>query len=485
MAQLSGVMTADFSDFHFEIDKSVTKLKELEGATGHTTGTFNQLDQGLSAADKTLGALGIHIGPQIQAMRELGNVAGLTFDKLGLWGSLGLAASIGTATYQLTTMITEWTGLDKVIGDATASLLGWGDVAAQRAGAGMDVLNRATQIAGRTIKDFDQAMQIIKEHNLAVAESFNTGADRVRRWGAEIDQVRASGNLPTITRELKEGTSTAKQLADQFHISAEAITWYSKRAQENSAILDKWRANEQAGLEKVRKAQEDLNQATGGWHATLLTISPTVAKAATEALNLGVAQNTVATAMHLSEAQVSALDRQMKLNLATMAATEPALGTLDQWIKTNVGDTREWNNEWRFTSEVIDTQVIPSLDAVTAKAQEVSKAVATAIAITPGMDQKSPGNAPVPINTGNISYQGGFESVFAEYQRRNPSGGMLGGAIGGGPPKDFLTWALSLGLATRTPTVTNTFNIVDTESGIARRVGDTITSQIQKAALVN
>jgi hypothetical protein len=115
----------------------------------------------------------------------------------------------------------------------------------------------------------------------------------------------------------------------------------------------------------------------------------------------------------------------------------------------------------------------------------VAAAVAAVTKVAPGMDQKSPGNAPVAINTGNITYQGGFENVFAEYQRRNPSGGMLGGAIGGGPPKDFLTWALSLGLATRAPTVTNTFNIVDTESGIARRVGDTITSQIQKGSLVN
>ena len=42
-----------------------------------------------------------------------------------------------------------------------------------------------------------------------------------------------------------------------------------------------------------------------------------------------------------------------------------------------------------------------------------------------------------------------------------------------------------MGLAQRGPTVTNTFNIVDTESGIARRVGDTITSQMQRGSLVN
>ena len=98
----------------------------------------------------------------------------------------------------------------------------------------------------------------------------------------------------------------------------------------------------------------------------------------------------------------------------------------------------------------------------------------------------SPGNAPVPINTGNITYGlGGFEAVFAEYQRKNPSGGMLGGQIGGGPPKDFLTWALSMGLAQRTPTITNTFNMVDTQDGLARKVGETISSQIQRGSLVN
>ena len=115
MAQLSGVMTADFSDFHFEIDKSVVKLKDLESASGHTDSAMGEFSEGLGVADKTLAALGVHIGPQIRAIQELGNVSGITFEKLGLWGSLGLAASVGTATYAITTMALEFTGLDKAI----------------------------------------------------------------------------------------------------------------------------------------------------------------------------------------------------------------------------------------------------------------------------------------------------------------------------------------------------------------------------------
>src|SRR6187431_3097799 len=107
MAQLSGVMTADFSDFYFEVDKSVVKLQSLEGASASTNSSMGDLSAGLSVADKTLNALGIHIGPQIQAIRELGNVSGVTFEKLGLWGSLGLAATVGAATYKITEQILE------------------------------------------------------------------------------------------------------------------------------------------------------------------------------------------------------------------------------------------------------------------------------------------------------------------------------------------------------------------------------------------
>jgi hypothetical protein len=485
MAQLNGVMAADFSDFHFEIDKSVTKLKELEGATGHTAGSMDDFTEGLGAVDKTLGLFGIRIGPQIQALREFSGVLGSSTSALGTWGTAAAAAGAFAAGWKIGSWINEWTGLSDAIGDAAASLLGWGDAGLEAARAKIDLFARASNIAGREIRDVGQAMEIVKKHNADVAESFNTGTVRLEGWNREIAKHRDV--LPTIVSELKNHSSTVQQLATHYGISKEAIEHYVRTLENSTKAQKAWADEARPKYEAIAKAQADLTQATGGWHAMLLTITPTVAKTATEALGLGVAQTTVAQALNLSALQVDALDRQMKLNLATMAATEPALGTLDQWIKTNVADVQQWNTEWRFTSEVIGDQVIPALDAVTAKAQTTSAAIAAAVSIAPGMDQKSPGNAPVPINTGNISYGtlGSFEATFAEYQRRHPSGGMLGGAIGGGPPADFLTWALSMGLAQRGPTITNTFNIVDTQDGIARKVGDTITSQVQRGSLVN
>jgi hypothetical protein len=482
MAQLSGVMTADFSDFHFEIDKSVVKLKDLEGASGHTNSAMGEFGEGLGVVDKTLNALGVHIGPQIRAIQELGNVSGVTFEKMGLWGSLGLAASVGVATYEITKMTLEFTGLDKAIAGAVDS---WSGFTAQRAGAAMDVLTRATQIAGREIKDFDTAMQIIKKHNAELAESFNTGAQRVADWNREITAHKA--DMPQIAAELKNHSSTVAQLAQHYGMSREAIEYYTQRAKENAAILTKWHEAEEAHIKKVRAAQEELNQAGGGWRDTLKTITPAVAAAATEYIAMGQSLTTIATATNLSTIQVNALDKAYQEQIATLAALEPKTQSLDTWMRTvgqqfavaaESGD--QFKTMLELTGGTVDA-IVPKIE----KLDTVFRSVTEAAKVAPGMDQKSPGNAAVPINTGNVTYQGGFEAVFAEFMRKNPSGGALGGAFTTAPQKDFLTWALSMGLATRAPTITNTFNLVDTQDGLARKVGDTISGQIQRGSLVN
>jgi len=481
MAQLSGVMTADFSDFFFEIDKAKVKMFEFEGASGHADNAIGEFSQGLSGADKILGAFGVHIGPQIQALRELGNVSGLTFEKLGLWGSLGLAGSVGVATYELTKMTMAFFGLDKAIEGVVDS---WSGFTAERAAAGMDVLTRATQIAGREIKDFDIAMQIIKTHNRELAESFNTGAQRVADWNREITAHKA--DMPQIAAELKNHSSTVAQLAQHYGMSREAIEYYTTRVKENAAVLAKWHEAEDAQIKKVAAAQLELNQAGGGWRDTLKTIEPAAAAAATAYIAMGQSLTTIATAGNLSTIQINALDKAYKEQIATMAALEPATQSLDTWMRTvgpqfavaaENGD--QFKTMLELTGGAADA-IVPKIE----KLDTVFRSVTEAAKVAPGMDQKSPG-ASIPINTGNITYQGGFESVFAEYAKRNPSGGMLGGAIGGGPPKDFLTWALSMGLAQRAPTITNTFNLVDTQSGLANKVSDTITSQVQRGSLVN
>jgi len=210
MAQLSGVMTADFSDFMFEIDKSVVKLKDLEGATVHTYTALGGMADGLSQVDKTLNLFGVRLGPQVQALRELGSVAGLTYDKLGLWGSLGAVGASFAAGWQIGTWITQWTGLDEAIGNATAKLLGWGDVAAANAGAQTEALAVATQRAGRAITDINEAIRINVEWNRQHAAALNTGTQRLADW----DRERAKWKTEQIQRT--ESARIATQATQAF-----------------------------------------------------------------------------------------------------------------------------------------------------------------------------------------------------------------------------------------------------------------------------
>src|SRR5688572_19549930 len=150
MAALTGVMTADFTQFTTEIDRSIVKLQQFERAGEGTSESITGFADSLGTADRLLGSVGVRISPQIAALRELGSVAGLTVGQLGAIGTASVTVGTAIAGWELGRAVAGWTNLDEVIANATASLLGWGDVAAQRAGAGMDVLNRATQIAGRT-----------------------------------------------------------------------------------------------------------------------------------------------------------------------------------------------------------------------------------------------------------------------------------------------------------------------------------------------
>ena len=196
------------------------------------------------------------------------------------------------------------------------------------------------------------------------------------------------------------------------------------------------------------------------------------------ALTLGVNQDTVAKALNLTTLQVDALDRQMKLNLGTMAVTEPALGTLDAWIQTNYKDTKAWNAEWRFTSEVIGEKVNPEIEKLTANIEGVSTAMAATESF---LGPKGGGGA---IDTSGMTIPTTTNSGG------NITPTHMGSQVGGG--EDVLSYGLRTGLIHRpggggfnAPSISNVFNIVDTESAIAKRVSDTIASQMQRGSLVN
>jgi len=483
MAALTGVMTADFTGFLTECDKADAKLKKLDSTTKGTSEGMQEFSHGINQVDASLNAVGINVGKPLRAFQELSALAGKNVGDMGFVALAGSITTTGVAAYEATRAVIDLAhafgyDLDTAVRDASAKLLGWGDLAAETAAAKLMNLQRASEIAGRTITDVGEALRIVTKHNAETNQSFNTGAERVRQWTAEIARVESAGHLPTIRNELKNQTSTLKELSEHYGISTRALEYYTRTTNESAKAQKAWADEVRPKYAAIAEAQAELAHATGGWHQALVTIAPATAKAAMEAMNLGVSQNTVAKALNLTTLQVDALDRQMKLNVGTMAMTEPALGSLDAWIKTNYADTKAWNSEWRFTSEVIGDKVNPEIVELAANIETVSTAMETMKSTLP---MGGPGGGTVDTSGMTIANQ---DELWKRYSATH-----FGPQVGGG--EDVLSYGLRSGLVNQAgggfnaPSISNVFNIVDTESNIAKRVSDTIASQIQRGSLVN
>jgi hypothetical protein len=429
-----GISTEAVQRFGFAADQSGSSIGDVERA-------INTMNKKLAAGDdSTIAALG-SVGLELQELRDSGPEQ--AFIAIGD-AAAGIADPMQQAAFE-----TEMFGKS-------------GTELTQTFVAGIREIGSETPIM------VDETIRQLKE-----------AQDAWSRFGNAIVVLTGGPLASAIT-----AVERASQSWVDFGVAAvtAVMPFPGIRDKVNEAV-DKIRDFSMFGAQGVQAATE-LGMAVA-------TIPPAAQMAVNEGFNPVIRSGKEAATV------IQEMTAQAHFSTTALGLVEPKLGTLSQAtanmargtdslaavMKTANDATQIWNSGLTFTSEVIGE--LPSkVQAATSAIQNMSAAQGAA-GVSAGMDQKSQG-ASVPFDMGNITYGTmGFAKVFEEYTKKNTGGGALGGFIGGGPPKDFVTWALSMGLAQRGPTVTNTFNIVDTESNIARRVGDTITSQIQKGSLVN
>lgn len=252
---VSAKFEADFENFNAAIDGAVAKLRnfkvvvdnsgskplgDTERAAKQTGNAFSNLATGLSAADKTLGAFGVHIGPEINALREMGEVAGKTSTQLGAIGTASAVAGAALAGIGIGRLIANYFDLDTKIAKLADSWFNLG-VAEQEAGARQDVLDRATKNAGRTITDFGEAVNInrnavekagvaAREHAKAVEEEAKA-AERaaeatMKLQQAHVEAVRAMGDKLIGVDDIKLATDYIEyfqRVENVTNLSSEAL----------------------------------------------------------------------------------------------------------------------------------------------------------------------------------------------------------------------------------------------------------------------
>jgi hypothetical protein len=234
---------AAFQAVHGQL-RETGKLADQCGASGARSfglfaGSLRQFDDVLQVAG------GPNLRDLIQGVDQLGDVANGTSGQLGLLAKAGLVASAAMGGWNIGRKLAELTGSDSLIGSATAKLMGWGDAAAQAAGAGADVLARASKNAGRQITDMTEAIRI---NEAATKQSIETitrsnapaqSAAMVAAWRGELDKLRSTGVLDNLRKDLESQSFSQQDLAARYGVSTAALQLFTRETGEQQKALVK------------------------------------------------------------------------------------------------------------------------------------------------------------------------------------------------------------------------------------------------------
>jgi len=141
-----------------------------------------------------LGSLVSSIGALLPAITAVGGA---------LSGVLAPALAVvatAIAAYKLTEWYMEWTGIRDIVDKVVQALWKWKDPASS-VSTQMGALEKASAIAGRTITDLSEAVEILTEHNTKLREEIEPTVEKVEKLsdkGKELNSVFAGTLIPTF-----------------------------------------------------------------------------------------------------------------------------------------------------------------------------------------------------------------------------------------------------------------------------------------------
>lgn len=266
----NATFTADFNQFVDETKKANTALAvfqdqsaqastgvtKLQSAAITTAPEFTRLHGSLQQFDSLLATMGVHIGPEIRGLAELSSAAGKSASDIGLIATAGLALGAGIGGWKIGRLVADFFDLDKAVSQAWTTILGFGDVEKETAGANADILSLATIRAGHAVTDMAEAIKVNKtwmdEWNLShhkTTDAVGDSAKAVADWRGQIDRVKSEGNFEQLTADLNSQNFSLEALSKKYGVHIEALQFLT-RATKNAddaikaideTILKRWR----------------------------------------------------------------------------------------------------------------------------------------------------------------------------------------------------------------------------------------------------
>lgn len=219
-SQFSGATAAaetDLKHFQSTATEAVGAVTDLEKATATAAPRASTLAESYSKFDGALNAAGIHIGPQIKAIEDIGTAAGKTAGELGLLASAGLVVGTAMAAWKVGTWIGETTGLTQAIQTGTASLLGYGDVANQTAQAVDESIVLAFKRTGVWARDGAEALRLNTQWAKDNQKQAKESAKAYKEWSDAMAEINSGGKSWQATLETIDGETVN---AVQYYLKA-------------------------------------------------------------------------------------------------------------------------------------------------------------------------------------------------------------------------------------------------------------------------
>lgn len=500
---------ADFSAFNTEVGKAEEQLNLFEmsttktatavvgmGTTTTKTSTgVNTLTASMRQFDSVLGTAGIHLGPAAKAIEEIGAASGKSAKDFGLFASAGLVASTAMAAWTVgrgAVALLKWfnVDLDQAIGNATAKWLGWGDLVGATAGANADVLALASKHAERTITDINEARAInqkwvddLKKHAKEVAQA---NEDQAKA----MDTVRIAGqNNDAVLRTMSASTVAAAKAALDHGVALDTVrTAYRLTESQIAAVKAALEAEQEAAKASEKEHARITAELKQHWDAVLAIRDQALGKDAiekatqwTEAIQL-----LGGSVKALSQEQLVDLQKVMTEAMTAMARTGNLTAEQAAAFNTFATAAAAAQTELRpvvdTTNDLVTAQaaLVAENDAVlegmyklsdaAKKAKQDAEALQNTWGLHPG------GQAPASSGLVQAGRIGGDQFLV------NPKTGEVIQKLERKFGDSFLGW----GPAGPPPTVNLTVqgNVLGTQDGLARLIGDALMSRITRTGTV-
>jgi len=491
------------------------RIQDLNTTVTATSSTMAGLSASYLSVNNAMKAVGLSVGPQVAGLLEIGTAASAGAASLGVLGTAGAIFTAAVTGWKIGGIISDFLGLDAAIQQVGESLGLIGSVAGETAGAKLDTINKALEMGAKQGISYAGAIKFIAEETKKTTDANINWREKLADAHREVRNLTEAQKIE-IAIAVEAGAKT-EQLTNKYGVHAKALEILAQ-GQKDAAAATAEHARESAKLAAAKeaeaaaldKAYQKLMSETKNANQLAL-MNADAAKMEADAFNAKQSagagwmrqvndfvkkqEEAAGAGAALQKSNAALIDSfQLTGDAAYIAALKMAPGSaadkaadqavIDAWMKAGeaveaatVANDAHAESAWHVDAayQGVAASVELSKDAIegwielmqytnASNALLNQNSLFTTTSTLENQARLGGAFSPIPGFAGGIeNFAGGLAKVH-------------GGEVLANLPPGTSVFPRGQGLGA---TVNNTFNLVDSESNLARRVAELIMRQVR------